>query len=144
MRIRQRINRILLLWLLIALGAAGSTARSFASCDMGSAPMAASNHACCVRKSVCTCTTQSSSGLKRHTRALPEICGTGCPCVAPPQPVSSIPVVEPLRLYVVAALPTRAGPIPTIEISTLAVTAPLPAAAFPRFVPPSPPRAPPF
>jgi len=141
---RQQINRILLLWLLIALGFAGSTARSFASCDMGKEPMAASGHACCVRKSACACATQSSSGLGRHTAARPETCDAGCPCVAPPQPVSSIPTVEPLRLYVVAALPTRAGPILTIETSILAITAPLPAAAFPRFIPPSPPRAPPF
>jgi len=137
-------NRILLLWLLVALGLAGAPACSFASCDMGNAPTAGSGHACCVRKAACACAPQSAAGVVRHTTTLPEICGAGCPCVTPPQPVSATPLVEPLRLYVVAALPTRAGPISAIETTTVSLTTPLPAAAFPRFIPPSPPRAPPF
>ena len=136
-------NRILLLWLLVTIGFAASSARTFAACDMGRQKMAASGHACCVQKKTCNCevSAQSMAQTLSHTGN----CHLSCSCAANPEPVNSAPQVEPLRYYVVAAVPARAGPDLSVASATIILaTSSLMPVAYNRFVPPSPPRAPPF
>jgi hypothetical protein len=142
MHTQSRLNRILLLWLLAAVGFALSPAKSFASCDMQPAKAAASPHDCCVKKSACDCTIPSldaGQALAQRVRVHP-----GCSCEIQPEPANSDSKTEPLRVFVTAAIPTRAGPDFTAASVTVPVFPALPPVPWHRFIPPSPSRAPPF
>lgn len=124
------------IWFIVAPG------RTLASCDMPSDKADSSRHDCCVRKSACDCELPFQDPEHRTTRSIR--CRTDCPCTVAPDPASPTPRIAPLRLLIVEVLPVRAGTsfTPRPEGSPRGST-PAPFAAQ-RFVPPSPPRAPPF
>jgi len=102
---------------------------------------ASAGHACCLKKFVCAC----EADLQTADRGATPVSGRiACHCTLEPEPENSAPQTVPIRLYVTAALPPRAGPAQAVAASSLAI-APVPISVFTyRIVPPSPPRAPPF
>jgi hypothetical protein len=136
------INRIAAFWLCVVLGVILSPARSFADCHMNDNGTVAAGQVCCVKGSTCAC---AAAGHQPAQGSAAPLSGRiECRCTVEPQPENSAPQTAPLRLYVAVALPTRAGPafpVSLVPVSLQTISLPI---ASHRFVPPSPPRAPPF
>jgi hypothetical protein len=142
MRQRQWINRIVALWLFAALGLTVSQSRSLADCQMNTNGSVAAEHACCMKSPACGCVADDSQ--MAPSQSTPVSGRIQCQCEVEPQPENSAPQVEPVRLYVVAALPPRAGPAFIVATVTSAISATTLSVVSNRIVPPSSPRAPPF